>query len=186
MKRHIIKVITIALFVCTNIATFLFAQGRVQIIEKIVTVYKERKEPAYVASLGKGTASGSRGTNLPQVVDSGEEPCDFGDPGYPAGENTASIPDSDRDAVMDIAANKEEEASDQPRQYGGAFYPYYGGHNPGDPSFPPSPSFPPPPHDDTIPIPQLPLCGADFEVASGERSFSGIAPPPLPEIEELQ
>jgi len=186
MKKHLIIIITVSLFICTNIATFIFAHGRVQIVEKVVTAHKDEKEPAYAASLGKealNNSQGIRNTGLPQMVDSGEGSCDFDDPGYPIVEDASHTSDNDKNTHVIIEADEEKRGSDEPRQYGGAFYPDHGGRNPGDPSFPPSPL---PPHDDTIPIPQLPLCGADFDVATGEGSFSGIAPPPLPEIDELQ
>ena len=178
MKKHLILII-IAVFICTNIATFLFAHGKVRIVEKVVTAYKEAKEPNYAASMNAGTLSrqtSKTNTDMSEVADMEKYryPVDSSD--YPIG---AGMLNSDAAAVP-RTAQKPMDNSEQPMQHGGTFYPN-------------SPQSYAPVADGSfsndgegIPLPQLPLWDADFEVATSEDDFSGTPPPALPALDEIE
>jgi len=167
-------------FICTNIATFLFAHGRVRIVEKIVTAYKEAKEPSYAASMNAGTLNrqaSKANTDMSEVADMEKYryPVDGSD--HSIGAGTLNSDSNVNAAAVPNTAQEPTDNSEQSMQRGGTFYP--------NNSAPQTSKFSST-DDDPAPLPQLPLWGGDFEVATSDDDFSGTPPPVLPGLDEIE
>ena len=182
MKKHLILII-IAVFICTNIATFLFAHGKVRIVEKVVTAYKEAKEPNYAASMTAGTLSrqtSKANTDMSEVADMEKYRYSVDNSDNSIGAGALNSDKNVNAAAVPRTAQEPMDNSEQSMQHGGVFYP----NSPQSPAPVADGSFP---NDgEGIPLPQLPLWDADFEVATGEDDFSGTPLPALPGLDEIQ
>lgn len=153
------------------------------IIEDIAVGQGEIEGRNFATSLAAsalGPKSVIRGHGLLPAEISHEEPYHEDYPGeasepYIAENCESPNPSEVADKAEEALNNEEDPVELSSLTHGGAFYRdprHNNGNRPNDPG--PGGEF-------EIPIPQLPLCGADFDIVEGEGSFIGIAPPALPE-----
>jgi len=182
MKKNWIKITLIAIFAVTNIATFIFAQGKVKIVEKIVTIYKEigTKNAALPsdASLKKTEVAFAGSGALKKTT------LNFNDSDYLLDskklKEAALVPTKETEMTKDpVKADKPEKKltatvvpSDTTKPYD--FNSNYSGSESKDEEIRIA--------DESIPIPQLPLFDTDFEVDASAGGLENIALPQLPDM----
>jgi len=199
MKKNWIRIIVAALFICANIATFLFAQGKVKIVEKIVTVYKEgdtKQDKLPVSSGEVPKPAGLAKVGITGVT--GKSNYDFNDSNYLVEENSdiddKEILDADVEggtfAEDNVADGEAIESKSEDETNAGVSHFNIGGENelPDRYSSDMYSDIPSQQNrytdiaDETIPIPQLPLCDTDFEGDVNVGGSEDILLPQLPDI----
>ncbi|MBU4376028.1 MAG: hypothetical protein KKD29_00955 [Candidatus Omnitrophica bacterium] len=183
MKKNWIKIILIAIFVVTNVATFIFAQGKIKIVEKIVTIYKEigtknaalpvdaGQKKTEVAFAGSGALKKTtlNFNDADYLIDSKESEetgrtqnkeggmvKDSASQDEPDKKVTATLSPSDTQEFYDFSSDYEvysEPSAEAVRVAG-----------------------------ESIPIPQLPLFDTDFESSVDVGGYEDIALPQLPDL----
>lgn len=189
MNKKWTIIIFAAIFVLANVATFLFAHGKIKIVEKIVTVYKDvvgKDNPVPTNSAAAKVDSAEKTKEAAKAA-----LRDFNDADYLGNDekradlsvktgaldkedNTAKLTDKDPTADSPKSSGTMKAEGQEPsidRQ--------------GPASCIPSEPVQPPFADESIPMPQLPLFDTDFEADVDVGGTENIPLPQLPDISEV-
>ncbi len=183
MKKNRIKIILLAaIFISANVATFLFAHGKIRIVEKVVTVYEESGGKNASSSVNADKAKSKSASAKSEV--SKTAVINFNDSDYFVDNKNlkAAAPienkevDMIKEAVKPIESDKKVTATLTPSD---DLKPYNSNINIADPNKSVKMA------DESIPVPQLPLFDTDFESESDTGGNANIPLPQLPDMSEV-
>lgn len=184
VKNNRMWIVLAAVFIVANVATFIFAYGRVKTVEKVVTIYKEAEtKPSDSHSDTKKQAAKAA---LPKQETLKAAIRDFNDSDYLTDnekfEEKALAPDNEGGKAKEAVKTDEpgKAAQGGHSAAGSAAEDSYEFSNPYDNS--PSPSEEVRLADEGVPIPQLPLFDTDFEGHVDRGGYEEIPLPPLPDV----
>lgn len=185
MKKNWILPI-VAIFIAANVATYLFVQGRVKIVEKVVTIYKDAKDALVPEKSGKIDTIENKVNQALSLKTTRKPEIDFNDTDYliESTESSAlSSPDTPKtDTKIDSASSTEEKTkpvlTSAPNKDNSdnnlantQTESSYSSNTPSQVAA-----------DENIPMPQLPLIDSDFENDTDTVISNGIQLPQLPDI----
>ena len=203
MKRNSIILIIAVAFICTNMATFLYARGKAQIAEKLavpkaadITEVQALKVSGIDKKLGSDAAYSNKANTNPleelkenAVENEGNDNADYGvseETNSQAPGETANVAEKKVEEADNSNTPQEETAaaggtfSNTNSQDGtsGTYYYSYDGSNASDPDN--GDDYASNEEESPFPLPQFPSSETDYEVQGDDEGAIDIAMPELP------